>query len=125
GCVRALRESGRSVSTGQYVTERGGGTASEESTMWGYPGAQNKFNCIGAGTCRCKPHLPEVGWRQKRMRQGSVWDNEGRADPLEVAFHQEASPVLATTFPVPRNWQPPLRRCSPCSAKKQGRDVSD
>src|SRR5262249_13442424 len=31
---------------------------------------------------------------------------------------------LATTFPVPLNWQPPLRRCSPCSAKKQGRDVS-
>jgi hypothetical protein len=31
---------------------------------------------------------------------------------------------LATTFPVPLNWQPPLRRYSPCSAKKQGRDVS-
>src|SRR5262245_11548302 len=74
---------------------------------------------------RCKPDLPEVRWRQKRMRQRSVWDNEGRADPLEVAFHQEASPVLATTFPVLLNWQPPLRRCSPCSAKKQRRDVSD
>jgi hypothetical protein len=66
--------------------------------MWGYPGAQNKFNCIGAGTCRCKPDLPEVGWRQKRMRQRSVWDNEGRADPLEVAFRQEASPVFGDDF---------------------------
>src|SRR5262245_12062974 len=66
--------------------------------MWGYPGAQNKFNCIGARTCRCEPDLPEVGWRQKRMRPRSVWDNEGRADPLEVAFHQEASPVFGDDF---------------------------
>jgi len=26
---------------------------------------------------------------------------------------------LATTFPVPLNWQPPLRRRSPCSAVMQ------
>jgi hypothetical protein len=32
------------------------------------------------------------------MRQRSVWDTEGRADPLEVAFHQEASPVFGDDF---------------------------
>src|SRR5262245_45862937 len=42
---------------------------------------------------RCKPDLPEVRWRQKRMRQRSVWDNEGRADPLEVG-----SPVFGDDF---------------------------
>jgi hypothetical protein len=31
------------------------------------------------------------------MRQRSVWDTEGRADPLEMAF-QEASPVFGDDF---------------------------
>jgi hypothetical protein len=48
------------------------------------------------------------------------WDNDRLANPVEVALPKVKHRLfLATTFPVPLNWQPHLRRCNPCSAALQ------
>jgi len=43
------------------------------------------------------------------------------ASAVEVAFTKVLTHrlFLPMAFPVPLNWQPPLRRYKPCSAKKQ------
>jgi hypothetical protein len=59
------------------------------------------------------------------MRQRSVWDNEGRADPLEVAFHQEASPVFGDDFSCSAQLAASSPALQPLFCQKKGRDVSD
>src|SRR5262249_37925699 len=75
-------------------------------------------NGIGAGTChtcRCKPDLSDGRRREERTRQATIWVGQ----PSRGGLYRDIACFGATTFPVPLNWQPPLRRCSPCSAVMQ------
>src|SRR5438874_9497089 len=104
------------------MTARGGGTASEESAMWGYPGAQNKFTAIVS----VRGHVDA-----SRLRPDGANSECGRGlfaitkvGPSGWPSTKKHRLFLATTFPVPAQLAASSPALQPLFCQKTGPDVS-